>query len=250
VRPLIGLTTSLSQTEGKPHGDRIGVSARYCQALAAAGGDPLLIPCLGDPELLAGIFPLLDGLLFTGGPDINPRRYGREIAPGCEWIDEQRDVSELALIALAKRSDIPLLGICRGIQLINVGFGGTLLQDINTELPGSQDHRASIPVPPTIAHSLAIAEGSRLARIVGSAPLLANTLHHQAVDDPAPGFVVSALSEDGVVEGIEQQSDRFVVAVQCHPEHLYLHDERWLDFFRAFVREAARVGAGRALRSA
>jgi putative glutamine amidotransferase len=250
VRPLIGLTTSLSRTEGKPHGDRIGVSARYSQAIAGAGGNPLLIPCIGDSSLVAEMYPLLDGLLFTGGPDINPRVYDQETRPACEWIDDDRDRSELALISLVKRSDTPILGICRGIQLINVGFGGTLLQDVNSELEHSQDHRASVPEPPAIAHSLAIVEGSRLASIVGASPLAANSLHHQAVDTVAPGFMVSAWAEDGVVEGIEQPGDRFMVAVQCHPEYLFEDDVRWRRFFESFVLEASRIGAGRRLRSA
>jgi putative glutamine amidotransferase len=218
--------------------------------VADAGGNPLLIPCIGDADLASEIYPLLDALLFTGGPDINPRRFGQETRPACEWIDEDRDISELALIAQAKRSDTPVLGICRGIQMIIVGFGGTLIQDINAEIAGTQDHRASIPVPPTIAHVLTISAGSRLAEIVGAAPLRANTLHHQAVDEVAPGFVVTARAEDGVVEGIEMRGDRFVVGVQCHPEYLFQDDQRWRSLFQAFVREAARIAEGRRLRTA
>jgi putative glutamine amidotransferase len=218
--------------------------------VADAGGNPLLIPCIGDADLASEIYPLLDGLLFTGGPDINPRRFGQETRPACEWIDEDRDISESALIAQAKRSDTPIMGICRGIQMINVGFGGTLIQDINAEIAGTQDHRASIPVPPTIAHVLTISAGSRLAEIVGAAPLKANTLHHQAVDEVAPGFVVTARAEDGVVEGIEMRGDRFVVGVQCHPEYLFQDDQRWRSLFQAFVREAARIAEGRRLRTA
>ncbi|MDB5076685.1 MAG: peptidase, partial [Chloroflexi bacterium] len=133
MRPLIGLTTSLAITEGNPHGDRYGVSARYCQAIAAAGGNPVLIPGLGDGAAASEIFPLLDGLLFTGGPDIHPNRFNQDIHPGCEHIDEARDETELALIELVKRSETPVLGICRGIQLIIVGFGGSLIQDIGMQ---------------------------------------------------------------------------------------------------------------------
>src|SRR5437868_2155705 len=109
ARPLIGLTTSLIATEGNAHGDRFSVVARYCQAIAAAGGNPVLIPGSGDPIAASDVFPVLDGLLFTGGPDIDPTRYGQDIHPGCEQIDAARDATELALIACVKRSDIPAL---------------------------------------------------------------------------------------------------------------------------------------------
>jgi putative glutamine amidotransferase len=250
MRPLIGLTSTLTTTAGNPHGDRYGVSARYCEAIAAVGGNPILIPGLGNNEAVSEIFPLLDGLLFTGGPDIHPKRFDQDVHPGCEHIDEARDETELALIKFVKRSEIPVLGICRGIQLINVGFGGSLIQDIGSQTASTLNHRMSNPMPPSIAHNLSISPGSRFADIVGTDPLPANSLHHQAVDSVAPGFIATAWSEDGVIEAIERPGHQFLLAVQCHPEYLYANDYRWLRLFHTFVAEAGRVGVERRVRSA
>lgn len=240
MRPVIGLTTSLLVPDNPPHmGERFAVNATYCRAVAVAGGAPLLIPGLADEEAVASVFPLLDGLLLTGGVDINPRAYDQQIRPACERIDDQRDVTELALMRLARESRIPVLGICRGIQLLNVAFGGTLVQDIPTERPGSVDHRASIPEPPRMAHRLRIQAGSRLAELLGANEVPVNSLHHQAIDALAPDLTAIGWSDDGLIEAIEAADWPFLVAVQSHPEHLYEHDTRWLGMFRGFVQAAA-----------
>src|SRR5579872_3286074 len=114
MRPIIGLTTSLIPADEKVYADRFAITAHYARAIAAAGGAPLLIPGLGEPDAALALLPLLDGLLFTGGPDIHPARYGQEIHPGCERIDEARDATELALLDAVRSMDLPLLGICRG----------------------------------------------------------------------------------------------------------------------------------------
>jgi len=239
MRPLIGLTTSTITAAESGTMDRFTVGAVYCRAIAAAGGSPILIPGLGDPEAAAAVFPRLDGLLFTGGVDIHPRRYGQAVHEGCERIDEDRDATEFALAELARPSAMPILGICRGIQLINVAWGGTLIQDLTLQRPGGEDHRASNPEPPRPVHTLSLERGSRLATALGTDRIQVNSMHHQAVDMVAPGFTVTARSGDRTVEAIELADARFVVAVQCHPEHLYQNDTRWLGFFGALV-EAAR----------
>jgi putative glutamine amidotransferase len=241
MRPLIGLTTSTVSAEESASSARFSVSAVYCRAVEAAGGSPILIPGLGNPDAAAAILPHLDGILFTGGVDIHPRRYGQDVHPGCEAVDEERDATELALAELTKNTAIPVLGICRGIQLINVAWGGTLVQDLGMQRPGSEDHRASMPKFSMTVHNLAIDRDSRLAAALGVDRIPANSMHHQAVDQLAPGFAVTARAEDGTVEAIEFSESRFVMAVQCHPEHLYLNDERWLGFFAALVDEARRT---------
>ncbi len=241
MRPLIGLTTSTVTPEESGSSARFSVTAVYCRAVAAAGGSPILIPGLGEADAAEAVLPHLDGILFTGGVDIHPRRYGQEVHPGCEAVDEERDATELALTELAKNSAIPVLGICRGIQLINVAWGGTLVQDLGMQRPGSEDHRASTPQPPRTVHNLAIDRGSRLAAALGVERIPANSMHHQAVEELAPGFEITARAEDGTVEAIELAGSRFVMAVQCHPEHLYKNDERWLGFFAALVDEARRT---------
>lgn len=241
MRPLIGLTTSTVSAAESGSSARFSVMAVYCRAVAAAGGSPVLIPGLGDAEAAEVIQSHLDGILFTGGVDIHPRRYGQEVHPGCEVVDEERDATELALAELARNAALPVLGICRGIQLINVAWGGTLVQDLGMQRPGSEDHRASTPEPPRAVHNLMINRGSRLATALGADHIPANSMHHQAVDLLAPGFEITARAEDGTVEAIEFSGSQFVMAVQCHPEHLYHNDERWLGFFAALVDEARRA---------
>ncbi|HXT35762.1 MAG TPA: gamma-glutamyl-gamma-aminobutyrate hydrolase family protein, partial [Chloroflexota bacterium] len=148
MRPLIGLTTSMIPAQESGTMDRFSVAALYCRAVLAGGGSPVLIPGLGDAEAVQAIFPHLQGILFTGGPDIDPARYGQELHPGCERIDDARDVTELILASLARESQIPIMGICRGIQLINVAWSGTLVQDLTAQRPGTEDHRFSVPEPP------------------------------------------------------------------------------------------------------
>src|SRR5581483_5517471 len=121
-------TTSMILPDGSTASERFGVNAVYCRAVAAAGGAPLLIPGLGDEEAVRAVFPVLDGVLFTGGPDAHPAIYGQAIHAGCERIDEARDVTEMALIRMLQERPRPAFGICRGIQMINIGFGGTLFQ--------------------------------------------------------------------------------------------------------------------------
>ncbi|MGH2411261.1 MAG: gamma-glutamyl-gamma-aminobutyrate hydrolase family protein, partial [Chloroflexota bacterium] len=225
--------------------DRYTVAALYCQAVLAAGGSPMLIPGLGDAEAVQALFPHLQGILFTGGPDIDPARYGQEPHPNCERIDNARDVTELVLASLARESQIPILGICRGIQLINVAWSGTLVQDLEAQRPGTEDHRFSNPEPPRTAHTLSLAGDSRLARALGATSIPANSMHHQAVDTLGTGMVVTAHAADGTVEAIELPGNRFVVGVQCHPEHLFQQDRRWLGLFTALVEAARRFTTSR-----
>lgn len=240
MRPVIGLTTSTILPEGSTTYERFGVSAVYCRAVAAAGGAPLLIPGLGDEEAVRAIFPLLDGVLFTGGPDAHPALYGQPIRPGCERIDDARDATEMALIRLVRETPKPTFGICRGIQMLNIGFGGTLIQDIPTEHPTSIDHRASVPRPSATAHDLRVHPGSLLAETLGVDIIPANSMHHQVIDALAPGLRASGVSDDGFIEAIESPEFPFLLAVQCHPEHLYQHDPRWLRPFQTLVQAAVR----------
>jgi len=245
MRPLIGLTTSMIPAQESGTMDRFTVASLYCRAVLAAGGSPVLIPGLGDAEAVQAAFPYLHGILFTGGPDIDPARYGQELHPDCERIDDARDVTELVLASLARESQIPILGICRGIQLINVAWSGTLVQDLAAQRPDTEDHRFSNPEPPRTAHTLSIAEDSKLARALGATSIPANSMHHQAVDRLGTGMVVTASAADGTVEAIELPGNRFVIGVQCHPEHLYLQDPRWLGVFGALVDAARRSAMAR-----
>jgi putative glutamine amidotransferase len=243
MRPVIGLTTSSFLPDSASSMERYGIAAVYCRAVVVAGGAPLLLPGLGDLEAVHAVFPLLDGLLLTGGPDAHPARYGQAIHPGCGRIDEARDSTELALLEQVKASRLPTFGICRGNQMLNVAFGGTLIQDISSERPTPLDHRGSDLEPSRPVHLVRPVAHTRLAALLGADPIPANSMHHQAVDRVAPGFVVNAWAEDGTVEGIESGEYPFLLAVQCHPEHLFSSESRWLRLFESFVQAAAAHAA-------
>ena len=241
---------------------RIGVTGKnadqlknYMEAVEAAGGEAVaLIPDPAGPELSPdAVIAPLDGLLLTGGKDIHPDLYGQALRQdlGVE-LDLPRDALEIPLARRALERDLPVLGICRGIQVLNVAAGGTLHQDI--ELTGSaretHNQREISPRPPDHAgvHVVAIEPGSRLAGIMGVARVSVNTFHHQAIDDPAPQFAIVARSVEergtGVIEAVEARGKVFAVGVQWHPERMWKTAPEFARLFRALVEAAAgrRVG--------
>lgn len=219
----------------------------YTAALEAAGAEVReLSPSAGPAQdALEG----LDGILFTGGPDVRPSLYGAaETHPTVE-IDDERDAFELPLARAAIDRGLPLLAICRGVQVLNVAAGGTLVQDLPSERPGGLNH--SVPTPRTaITHDVAVVPGSRLANVV--APSLkeggrldVNSRHHQAIDAVAPGFVVSATASDGTIEAIEAIDAAragFCVGVQWHPENFWRTGET-ASLFTSFVAAAGRMSS-------
>lgn len=229
-RPRIGITRSGSA-------DRISPSYQsYHERIREAGGEPVdLYPAIGTApqELVAG----LDGLILTGGPDVAPHRYGAAPEPELGAVDEPRDALELGLLDAVLARDLPLLAICRGHQVLNVGFGGGLLQHI-----AGDGHRAlDEGRGESRFHDVVVAQGSRLARLIGAGTVQTNSRHHQAVlaDSIGAGLVVTALAADGTIEGLESPSHRWVLAVQWHPER----DEvsaRFRPLFEAFIAAAAR----------
>jgi len=235
MKPLVGIPTR-TQIDGDI--TRYSALATYTRALDLAGGAPVLIPLnLGDDTLRA-IFERLDGLLLQGGVDVHPREYGEEVAPYCGEIDTARDTTELRLTRWALEKHLPILAICRGIQLLNVAAGGSLYQDIAAQVPNALPH-PHIPGNPYAwrAHAITIEPDSHLARALGTTSLQVNSLHHQAVKQVAPGFRVTARAPDGIIEGIEANSSYpFVLAVQFHPEWMIDEDPRMLGIFQTFVR--------------
>jgi putative glutamine amidotransferase len=206
---------------------KIGV---YEEALRTVGLEPVRLAA-GRPWSLNG----LKGLLLTGGADINPKRYRQEIAEKTHPPDDARDEMELDALGAALAADLPVLAICRGMQLLNVRLGGTLIQ----HLPSSHIHERRLPdeIPGRHrnAHLVEVAGGTQLARIIGAGKHPVNSRHHQAVDLPAAGTIVSARSEDGVPEGMELPSKRFVIAVQWHPEDRIKESQTDLNLFEAFA---------------
>ena len=208
----------------------------YVESIRRAGGDPRVL-AIDSPPSLSG----LDGILFTGGGDIDPARYGEARHPKTGTPDAARDDFELALARLALADDVPTLGVCRGVQLINVAAGGSLIQDIASEVNQALTHQVDTPLY-AIAHEVWVARGSTLSAVMqeelaDGEVLQVNSRHHQAVKTPAPGFEVSATAPDGIIEGIERPVARFCLAVQWHPENFWRTGE-FRALFEEFIKTA------------
>jgi putative glutamine amidotransferase len=244
ARPLIGVIASRYPRAGG-NSTLAGIGEQYLLAVEAGGGIPLLIHLTSDAAVLQAHYQHCDGLLFAGGGDVDPAIFGQAPHPKLGTIEPLRDQVELTLARLAIHDRKPVLGICRGIQLLNVALGGTLYQDIPAELPEASDHYASSHVPGRahMAHQIMLEPGSWLAARLGTDQLPGNTFHHQALRDIAPGLLVTGRAPDGVIEAVEGAGPGFVVGVQCHPEDLWERaDARWARLFSGFV-EAARQHA-------
>jgi len=240
-RPIIGIVSRKIPFfhQQRPY-PRYGVAIEYCTAVQTAGGTPIIIAMTQDKLGLEASYQLLDGLLLPGGQDVNPRHYGEEPHRKLDVVDPLRDLTELYLAQRALADDMPILGICRGTQLLNVAGGGTLWQDIHAQkdaecLRHFQDYTEEWP-----SHSVHIEDSTRLAEIVGEQKVLVNSYHHQAVKDPAPDFRAVAFAPDGVIEGIESAKHTFVVGVQWHAELMYKNRDFNLALFRRHVEAAGR----------
>ncbi len=239
--PLIGITCS-RVTGGAwglySLGDFMDYTlSEYSQAVLQAGGAPVILPAAQDEKSLERILGSVQGLILSGGPDIHPRRYGEEPMAGLGEVDEALDRMELLAAALAVAKNLPVLGVCRGIQVLNVALGGRLYQDIPSQVPDSLCHSPKTDKAVN-THTVRIASGSRLRRIVGKPEIWVNGKHHQAVKDPAPGLVVTARARDGVIEALEHTGKRYVIGVQWHPEGTWREDACSRKLFRSFLRAA------------
>jgi putative glutamine amidotransferase len=211
--------------------------------LEAAGGVPLLLPYFDDEETVESVLDLIGGLVLTGGRDLDPQFYHESPHPKLEETEPLRDPVEMQIIHKALKRDMPILGICRGIQTINVAAGGTLYQDILSFVTTDIEHTrpwgpALDPDNPQQHHPIEIEAGSRLDDLIGSRAVPVNSYHHQAVKDLAPGFRVTARAPDGVVEAMESTDHRFVLGVQCHIELLWNKDPRWFELYKNFLEAA------------
>jgi putative glutamine amidotransferase len=201
--------------------DRTGVNAAYVRAVLRAGGVPLLLSPLMGTALVGRALDGVDGLLLTGGEDMDPAWYGSEPSPLLDPPSRDRDLFELALFAVARQQEMPILGICRGIQLINVAMGGTLFQDLPTERPGPVEHRAPGPRDRR-SHAVRLLPGSRAARALGAEALRVNSSHHQGIRTLGSGLVASGWTEDELVEAVESPAAApWLLAVQWHPEEMH-----------------------------
>lgn len=247
TRPLIGIPGQTLQAidgipEGLPHS--WVMNSRYHLAAAEAGGAPVMLPLLEDDlDTLRALYQRLDGLLLAGGVDMDPGTFGEGPHPELGRTDSARDVVELTLARWAIADRKPVLGLCRGHQVLNVALGGTLWQDIAAQVPGAIKHDYF----PTagfardyLAHEVAIAPGSRLHEAFAAETVSVNSMHHQAIKQLAPSLVASASAPDRLIEAVESGTDHFLVGVQWHPEVFGQHDLRTRRLFQAFVAAARR----------
>jgi putative glutamine amidotransferase len=218
-----------------------GQAHTYIDAVSRSGATPTVIPLLNDKTQLRHLYDMCAALLLSGGNDIDPKLYGAEPSDQTMNILSRRDEQELQLLRWAIEDDKPVLGICRGMQLINVALGGTLYQDIDAEVPTADSHTSSQLQRSFghIAHNLRIEETSALASILGTSEIAVNALHHQAVKDLGEGLHASAWAEDGVIEALEMPDKRFIIGVQSHPEALEHEVEpRWRNLFSSLTDAA------------
>jgi putative glutamine amidotransferase len=243
AKPLIGLTTQRwSSSLTQPNRRVQGELSTYVDAVLAVGGLPVMIPLSVQGADLAELYHHLDGVILPGGGDVDPAQYAAAAHPTTNSIDADRDQAEIWLARQALRDEKPLLGICRGLQVLNVAAGGSLVQDIPTELPAAHPHYFRYPEYPLDypAHTVKVEEESLLARVVGTPLVEVNSRHHQAMRDVAAGLEVVGRAPDGVIEAVERPRHPFALAVQWHPENLQAQPAMRA-LFERFVAEAAKA---------
>lgn len=246
TRPVIGLTTqTLHSIDGIPPALPASwvMNQRYFLAVTMVGAVPWMIPLFDDDlQTLRAIYERLDGILIPGGVDIDPRQYGEEIRPECGNLDPARDRVELQLARWAMEDGKPVLGLCRGLQVINVASGGTLWQDLAAQNAAFAKHDFF----PTagyerdhIAHSVTVSAGSRLARLLDMEEVPVNSMHHQGIKRLGASLAATAVAPDGLIEAIEGTADdHFLVGVQWHPEVFEMSDPHTRHLFGGFIRAA------------
>jgi len=235
MKPLIGITCQQEE-------ELVAVTRFYGEAILAAGGLPVLVPVIRNQPVLESYCRLLDGLLLSGGGDLDPSFYGEEPLRGLGAVHPERDQFELELCRLFLTSAKPVLGICRGLQVLNVALGGTLFQDLRVQYPESLEHQQKAPKN-WATHKVTVEASSLLREILAVPEVRVNSFHHQSVKAVGRGLRAVAWAADGVIEGVERETG-FVVGVQWHPERLWEKQEEQQRLFAAFVEEAGRIKGG------
>ena len=235
MKPLIAVTPLVNEKR-----ELQLMQPGYLKGIELAGGAPVVLPVTQDKTVLEAIMARCSGLLLTGGHDVDPALYGQEILPECGELSKSRDEMENWLIGWALEREMPVLGICRGVQMLNVHLGGSLYQDLPTQRPGRVNHSQEPPYE-RLVHKVEVTQGSFLAGLIGAGTLSVNSLHHQAVDQTAPALEVDALSEDGIVEAVHLPGKPFVLGVQWHPEYCCGIQPEALEIFKGFVRACGEI---------
>ncbi|MBO8173014.1 MAG: gamma-glutamyl-gamma-aminobutyrate hydrolase family protein [Bacillaceae bacterium] len=240
MKPIIGIIPSLENESVRVHRD-------YTDSVRRAGGLPFILPYSTDDEDFNQMADQVDGLLLTGGGDIDPSLFGEDPLPGLGPITPERDHLEIRMIRLMLNRGSPIFAICRGCQILNVAAGGDMYQDLDSQLDGLLQHTQQAPRYHA-SHKIRVVKPSLLYQITGEESFKVNSFHHQAVKEPAPGFVVSARTADGVIEAIESRSHPFVLGVQWHPENMTATDALAHRLFQAFIEACRRKKGQRAAR--
>ncbi len=234
MKAIIGLTADINTSIKADTVDR-----DYIEAVTRAGGLAIILPSSKDPDQLSAYLDLVDGLIFTGGSDIDPNYYGESPLREVDYISRERDIFEMELFSQAYKRGLPILGICRGMQLINVALGGSLYQDIYSQYPRAQGHNPKEEIFYEPYHRIELKPGSLIHKIMGQDKIAVNSLHHQAIKDLASGLRPTAFAEDGIIESLEGETSNFLLGLQFHPEALSRNYKEFLAIFKSLVEAAA-----------
>jgi len=233
MQPIIGITAGKDLSDTTIH--KTSLIDKYYQAIIASGGVPVIFPSEIPLEVIPELFPNVNGILITGGGDIEPKIFNGEDHPRVYGVDTIRDGFETELVRLAEKNQIPLLGICRGHQIINVALGGNLYTDIHDQVPDSNKHDWFPGYPrDQLSHTINIIPGTLLHQIIGHSSIQVNSLHHQAIKTIASNLKPSAFSSDGIIEAIELDHHPFFLGVQWHPEWLFSY-QTTQNIFNSFI---------------
>ena len=227
-KPIIGVTPSVDEEK-----NRCVVQPGYLESIDRAGGLGLMLPLTDRDEDIRQFVELCDGFLFVGGPDIEPWRYGQELLPECGAQNVRRDAMEWKLTQAVLAADKPLLGVCRGIQVLNTVLGGTLYQDIPSQYETELSHQMPEPPYNRVSHPIRVVAGTPLAELPFAGGC--NSRHHQAILELAPGLEIMAYASDGIIEAVRMPEKKFVWAVQWHPEAFWEEEGMHLELFRKLV---------------
>ncbi|MCQ2532115.1 MAG: gamma-glutamyl-gamma-aminobutyrate hydrolase family protein [Saccharofermentans sp.] len=230
MKPIIGLVPLIDEKK-----ESFWMLPGYMDGITEAGGIPVMLPLTHDEGEIEELLDHMHGILLTGGHDVSPALYNEKPLKECAQTIEERDRMEMILLKKTLERDMPVLGICRGIQFLNVFTGGTLYQDLPTQRPTKTEHHQSPPYDIPV-HEVTIKDDSKLFKLLGKSSIRVNSYHHQAIKDIGEDLKIMAISEDGLTEAVEMPDKRFVWAVQWHPEFAYKKDDVQRKIFEEFVK--------------
>lgn len=238
MRPIIGIASAKKFIPGDTSDQYFTIAKAYIDAIVKAGGIPFVLPLLNDDAPFQEMIQSVDGVLLAGGGDPAPHLFGEPPLAGLDEVDYERDLAEIAVIKEAVAQGKPIFGICRGMQILNVALGGTLIQDIPRQVPGAYQHN-QIGSKAYGCHHVALESGF-IRDVVGKSEILVNSSHHQSIKEVAQGFRATASTHDGVIEAIESE-DGYHVGVQWHPERMWPHNTDMLELFRAYIAKVNKI---------